>query len=114
MLGLHCCVGFPLVVAGGNHSLVAMLSDLLQSLGCRGAWASVAGVQGLSGCGSPGLDHRLSSCGHKISCSTACGIFSIGIKPMAPTPAGRFSFTTEPPGKPYDSSSFWHQHLVLF
>ena len=35
VLGLHCCVGFPLVVAGGNHSLVAMLSDLLRSLGCR-------------------------------------------------------------------------------
>ena len=39
----------------------------------RRAWA--LGYAGVSSCGSWALEHRLSSCGHGLSCSAAYGIF---------------------------------------
>ena len=43
-----------------------------RALGTR---ASVVVARGLSSCGFPALEHRLSSCVHGLSCSAACGIF---------------------------------------
>ena len=46
------------------------------------------------------LEHRLSSWAHRLSGSTACGVFlDRGLNPMSPALAGGF-FMTEPPGKP--------------
>ena len=36
---------------------------------------------------------------HELSCSVACGISRLAIKPVSPALVGRF-FTTKPPGKP--------------
>ena len=61
--------------------------------GLYGARASAVGARGLSSCGFPALEHRLSSC--------ACvwGLPRPGIKPRSPALAVGF-FTTEPPRKP--------------
>ena len=59
MLGLHCCVGFSLVVV--SYSIVAVLRLLI-------AVAFLVVEHGLQGTGasivaSPWLEHRLNSCG---------------------------------------------------
>ena len=63
MLGLHCCVGFSLIVESGGYSLIVVGEVLLiavASLGC--------GLQYLQHVGSVAVVHRL-------GCSEACGIF---------------------------------------
>jgi len=57
-------------------------------------------MHGLSGCGSPALEHRLSSCGARAK--VLCGMWDLPepeIEPMSPALAGEF-FAIEPPGKP--------------
>ena len=78
VVGLRCCAGFSLVVAGGYC--------------CSSA--------GFNSCGSWALGHTLNSCG--TLAQLLCGTWDLpglGIEPMSPALAGRF-FTTEPPGKP--------------
>ena len=65
-----------------------------------GMWVSVVVARGRSSCSYWALEHRLSSCGHGLSCSAAYGnLPGPGIDPVFPAMAGRF-FTTEPAGKP--------------
>ena len=76
VLGLRCCKGFSLVVAGEGCSLVAVLGLLIAvtSLTVEHGlqWlqhvGSVVAVPGLQSIGSVVLAHGL-------SCSMACGIF---------------------------------------
>ena len=88
MLGLHCCMDFPLVVVPG-FSLQWLL--LLQSMGSR--------YMGLSSCSSQAPEHKINSSGAQAQ--LFCGMWDPpgGIEPESPELAGRF-FTTEPPGKP--------------
>ena len=60
MLGLCCCLGFSLVVANGDCSLVAVhgflisVASLVEGHGLQGVQASVAVACG-SGAATPGL-----------------------------------------------------------
>ena len=79
LLGLHCCAGFPLAVAGRGCSLLWCSGFslwwllLLRSTGSR-QQASVVAAHGLCRCSSQALDRWLNSCGHGLSCSVAGGI----------------------------------------
>ena len=106
MLGVHCCSDFSLVVAGGGYSpvglcgLLTAVASLPAELRLQGAQASLVATHGLSSCSSQALEHRLSSCGARPSCSVACwDLPGPGIEPVSPVLAGGF-FTTEPSGKP--------------
>ena len=106
MLGLCCCSDFSLITAGGGYSppgvcrLLPAEASLLAELGLQGVQASLAATRGLSRCGSQALEHRLSSCGARSSCSMACwDLPGPGNEPVSPALAGGF-FTTEPSGKP--------------
>ena len=72
---IYGCTGFS-PLCGLLSSCGAWGSHCGSFCSCRaqalGAWASVAVAQGLSRCSSR---NRLNSCGHWLSCSTACGIF---------------------------------------
>ena len=68
VLGLRCCMGFPLVVVSGL--LIAVASLVVED-----AWASEVASYGLNSCGSQALEQRLSSCGAWTCCSVAYGIF---------------------------------------
>ena len=65
VLGLHCCVGFSLVVVSRGYSLVEVhwllitTAPLAVEHGLQGA--SVVGAHGLSSCGSQALEHRINS-----------------------------------------------------
>ena len=68
-VGLCCPVGFSLVTARGGSSLI-VVHGLLIVVASLGAEHGLSGVQtlvaeacGLSGCGSPALEHVLNSCG---------------------------------------------------
>ena len=63
VVGLHCFVGFSLVVANRGFSLLAGLRLLSGLSYCR-AWAlGCAGFSSCSrNCGSQALEHRLDSC----------------------------------------------------
>ena len=67
VLGLHCCMGFSLVVKSRGYSLVVVhgllivRASLVAEHGLQGAWASVTAAHGLSSCSS--LEHKLHSCG---------------------------------------------------
>ena len=66
--GLRCCVGFSLVAASVDYSLVGVWGLLLvRSTGSR--------AHGFSSCGSRALEHRLSSCGARLHRSVAFGTF---------------------------------------
>ena len=52
-----------------------MAASLVAEFKFQGARASVVGVRGLSRCGSQAPELRLSSRGHELNCSVACGIF---------------------------------------
>jgi len=58
MLGLHCCLGFSLVVASRGSSLVAVLGFLITVASpvvehrLQGTWASTVVARELSSCGS--------------------------------------------------------------
>ena len=79
-LGLCCCTR-ALSSCGEQELLFVAVRRLLIAVAslCCGAWAlgvraSVVVAHGLSSCGSQDLEHRLSSHGAWVSCSTACGI----------------------------------------
>ena len=105
-LGLHCCAqafsscnerGLLFVAVCGLLIAVASLAveHGLQACGLQQLWhvGSVVVACGLQSTGSVVVAHRL-------SCSTACGIFpGPGLEPMSLALAGRF-LTTAPPGKP--------------
>ena len=72
LLGLHCCVGFSLVVGSRGYSLVVVHGLLFIEASC-GAWA--LRHLGFSSCSSWTLEHRLKVVMQGLSCSVACGIF---------------------------------------
>ena len=97
---------FSLFTASGSYSLVAMLglfivvASLVSEPGLEGTQTSIVAIPGLSSCGSPALEHRLSSFG--AWAELLCGMWDLsgpGIEPMSSALAGRF-FTTEPQEKP--------------
>ena len=55
MQGLHCCVGFSLVVPSRSYSLVAVWASHWRHLIAEGARASAVVVHGLSSCGTVAL-----------------------------------------------------------
>ena len=72
---------------------------LLQSTGSRRT-GSVVVACGLSSCGLPALERRLSSCGSRAQLlHSMWDLPRPGIEPVSPALAGRF-LTTAPPGKP--------------
>ena len=77
MLGLHCCVGFSLVAARRNYSLVSVSRQF------PGSPSTVVVVHGLICSGAP----------------LHVDLPGPGIEPLSPALAGSF-LTTEPPGKP--------------
>ena len=105
VLGLCCCArafsscgeqGLLLVAVRGLLTAGASLCCGAQALGAR---ASVVVTRGLSSCGSPALECKLSSCGTRAS--LLCGMWDLpgpGLEPVSPALAGRF-LTTVPPGK---------------
>ena len=84
LLGLHCCAGFSWVLASGGYSLVAVPWFPLWITGSRvlrHQWLPHVG----SVVGTPGLlNTGLVVVVHKFSCSSACGIFWIGVESMSP------------------------------
>ena len=82
--------------------------ELLSSCGARASFCSgfscckaqTLGCMGLSSWGSQALEHRLNSCGTRVSLLRALwDLPGSEIKPVSPALGGE-SFTTEPPGKP--------------
>ena len=74
VLGLHCCPGFSLVVAGGGYCLVVVHGLLISVASRCRAWAlgltaSVVAALKLCSAGSTAVLHV------GLSCSMACGIF---------------------------------------
>ena len=71
VLGPHCCLGFPLVLASRGSS-VAAVPGFLTAVALaaqhtlRGSQASVIVAHGLSSWGSLALEHRLYSCGAQV------------------------------------------------
>ena len=75
VLGLLCCTGFPLVVVSRGYSSLSFVGLSLWRL-------LLLGSTGFSSCGTkapsswfPGSGGRLNTVVHRLSCSTACGIF---------------------------------------
>ena len=89
--------GLSLVAVSGGYSSVAVRRPLI-------AVASPAAERGLwsrqvSAVADPGLKHRLSSCGHRLGCPAARGIFlAQGLNPCPLAWVGRL-LTPVPPGK---------------
>ena len=48
VLGLHCCLDFPIAMACGDYPLVAVWAPLVVEHGPQGTQASVAAARGLS------------------------------------------------------------------
>ena len=99
-------MGFSLVAASRGSSLIVVhrlfivVASLFVEHGLQNVQASVGAVQGLSGCSSWALKHRLNSYG--AWAQLICNMWDLprpGIDPMSSALAGGF-FTTEPPGKP--------------
>ena len=71
--GLCCCADFSLVVMKRSYSLVAVhrllvaVASLVVEHRLQGTWASAVPA--------PGLQSTGSMLAHRLSCSTACGIF---------------------------------------
>ena len=85
----------------GGHSLVVVQASSCSGFSCCGAQA--LGLQGLgfSSGGSPGLEHRFSSCDARVQLLSAMQDFPRSvIEPLSPALAGGF-FTTEPSEKPF-------------
>ena len=63
----------------------------------EGLRTSVVGAQGLSGCSSWALEHRLHGCGPRVLLQLGmCNLPRLGVKPMPPALAGRFLTTGAP------------------
>ena len=85
--------------------LVALcrLSPAVMSWGCSSLQSTGSSACELGGRSSPALEHRLGSCVHGRSCSTACRILpDQGSNPCLRHWQADF-FTTKPPGKPWMS-----------
>ena len=96
MLGLHCGVGFSLVVISRDYSLVAVSGPLI-------AVASLVVEHGLWSMWPQKL--RLPGSvdvAHGLSCSTSGGVFLDQGLNLSPAFTGGF-FTTEPPGTSWGS-----------
>ena len=66
VLGLHCYMGFSLIVVSKGCSLVVLRLLIAVASRCRqglGARASVAEAHGLSTCDSWTLEHKVNNCG---------------------------------------------------
>ena len=97
VLGLRCCLGFPLVAV---RELLIAVASFVAKHRLQGMGASIAVAHGLSSCYSWALEHKLSSCG--TWAQLLQGTWDLpgsGMEPVSPVLAGGF-FTTEPPGKP--------------
>ena len=97
VLGLHCWVDFSLVVASESHSPVGV-NGLLVAVASLVAEPESRAL-GLSSCGPPALERRLSGCG--TWAWLLCSMWDLprpGVNPVSPALAGGLS-TTEPPGK---------------
>ena len=82
-LGLHCCVGFSLIVVSWGYSSCSAwashCSGLYDGLSCCRAQAlgqssAIVVAHGLYSCSSQALENRLNSYG-AWACSSACGMF---------------------------------------
>ena len=99
---------FSLVGESGGYSLV-MVCGLLILVASLVAEHRFYMARGLSRCGSRALEHRLYSCG--TWAQLLRGLWDLpgpGIKPVFPALAGEF-FTTEPAGKPKNTSISFQQ-----
>ena len=80
VLGLHCCLGFFLVVTSRELLFVAIrglliaVASLAAEHGPQGMWASVAVAYGLSSCGFQALNRGPIVVTHGLSC-LLCSIF---------------------------------------
>ena len=69
MLGLGCCVGFPLITGSGSYSPVVVhrfltaAASLVAEHGLKGTQAAAVAACRLSSSGLQVLEHRLKSCG---------------------------------------------------
>ena len=102
-LGLHCPRAFsdcsePGLLSVAMHRLLDVVASLfVEHRLC--AYELQVATHGLSSGGSQALEYGLSNCAHRLSCSTACGIFlDLGSKSVSPALPGRF-LTNVPPGK---------------
>ena len=99
LLGLHCCVGFSLVVASGGY-LCSSRASHCSVFCCWGTWAPGAGASGvvsqeLCSCSPHALENRLKSCGPWAR--WLLGLWALPgseIEPVSPALAGKF-LTTE-------------------
>ena len=106
VLGLHCFIGFSLVVVSGGYSCYVALASHFHGLSCYRVWA--LGCMGFSSCSMWAqqlwlwlLEYKLSGCG--MQAQSSCSMWDpprAGIKPMSSSLAGGY-FTTESLGKPY-------------
>ena len=97
VLGLHCFVGFPLIVANGEYSLLAVCRLLI--VGASLAVEPKLQALRLSSYGSWALGHRFNSCSAQAQLPHSMWDLSRpGIKPVSPASTGGF-FTTEPSGR---------------
>ena len=105
MIGLCCCTGCSLVAASRGHAPVAVhgllivVASLVVEHGLQNVQASAGAAQGLGGCSSGALKHRLNSYG--AWAQLLCNMWDLPrpeIEPVSPALAGRF-LTTGPPGK---------------
>ena len=89
--------GCALVVV---HRLLIVVASLVVEHGLQNVQASAGAAQGLGGCSSGALKHRLNSYG--AWAQLLCNMWDLPrpeIEPMSSALAGGF-FTTEPPEKP--------------
>ena len=86
VLGLHCFVGFPLIVANGEYSLLAVCRLLI--VGASLAVEPKLQALRLSSYGSWALGHRFNSCSAQAQLPHSMWDLSRpGIKPMSPAVA---------------------------
>ena len=106
VLGLHCFIGFSLVVVSGDYSCYGAQASHFHGLSCCRVWA--LGYMGFSSFSMWAqqlwlwlLQYKLSGCG--MQAQSSCSMWDPprpGIKPMSSSLAGGY-FTTESLGKPY-------------
>ena len=109
-MGLHCYAqGFlkwqpseaTLVVGWG---LLIAVASLVAEHRLSGVWASAVAAPRFQRTGSVVV-------GHRLSCSMACGIFPVQGLNLCLLHWQADSFTTEPPGKPWDSFLIFRQYF---
>ena len=112
LLDLCCCGGFSVVaVSRGATFHWIVQASYCSGFFCCGAqapghWTSVAVAYGLNSCSSQALDHRLNSCGQRVSLLPGMrDLPGSGIELESPALVGEF-FTVEPPGRPMNTVVF--------